>query len=59
MRRNWFIAAIVIGVLAIVIAAVVMRLTEDDPETTAEWADSVCTSLSDWRGVDRVARRSG
>ena len=49
MRRNWFIAAIVIGALAIVIAAVVMRLTEDDPETTAEWADSVCTSLTDWR----------
>jgi hypothetical protein len=49
VRRNWFIAAIVIGVLAIVIAAVVMRLTEDDPETTADWADSVCTSLSDWR----------
>jgi hypothetical protein len=49
VRRNWFIAAIVIGVLAIVIAAVVMRLTEDDPESTSEWADSVCTSLSDWR----------
>lgn len=49
MRRNWFIAAVVIGVLAIVVAALVMRLTEDDPETTAEWADSVCTSLSDWR----------
>jgi hypothetical protein len=42
-------AAVVIGVLAIVVAAVVMRVTEDDPETTAEWADSVCTSLSDWR----------
>ena len=49
MRRNWFIAAIVIGVLAIIIAAVVMRLTEDDQESTSEWADSVCTSLSDWR----------
>jgi len=49
VRWNWFIAAIVIGVLAIVVAAVVMRVTEDDPETTAEWADSVCTSLSDWR----------
>ena len=49
MRRNWFIAAIAIGVLAIVVAALVMRLTEDDPETTAQWADSVCSSLSDWR----------
>jgi hypothetical protein len=49
MRRSWLIAAIVLGVLAIVIAALVMRLTEDDPETTQEWADQVCTSLSDWR----------
>jgi hypothetical protein len=50
VRRNWFIAAIVIGILAIVIAAVAMRLSEDDgTESTAEWADSVCTSLTDWR----------
>ena len=49
MRRNWFIAAIVIGLVSIVVAAVAMRLSEDDPETTAEWADSVCTSVSDWR----------
>jgi hypothetical protein len=49
VRRNWFIAAIVLGVLAIVVAAIAMRLSEDDPETAAEWADSVCTSLSDWR----------
>jgi hypothetical protein len=49
VRRNWLIAAIVSGVLAIVAAAIAMRLTEDDPETTAEWADSVCSSLSDWR----------
>lgn len=38
-----------IGVLAIVVAAIAMRLSEDDPETTAEWADSVCASLSEWR----------
>ena len=50
MKRNWFIAAVVLGILAIVIAALVMRLTEDEPPTTAEWADSVCTSLADWRG---------
>jgi uncharacterized phage infection (PIP) family protein YhgE len=50
VRRNWFIAAIVVGVVAIVIAAVAMRLSDDSPETTEEWADSVCSSLSDWRG---------
>ena len=49
MRRNWFIAAIAIGIAAIVIAAVAMRLSDDGPPTTEEWADSVCTSLSDWR----------
>jgi hypothetical protein len=51
VRRNWFIAAIVVGVGAIVVAALVMRLTEDDtaqPSAT-EWADSVCTSLATWR----------
>lgn len=49
MRRNWFIAAIVVGVLAIVIAALAMRLTADDDSSTTAWADSVCASLSDWR----------
>ena len=49
MRRNWFIAAIGIGIAAIVIAALAMRLSDDGPPTTEEWADSVCTSLSDWR----------
>ena len=50
MRRNWFIAAIVIGVVAIVVAAVAMRLSDDnDPPTTEEWANSICTSLGDWR----------
>ena len=49
MRGNWFIAAIVVGVAAIVVAAVVMRVSDDGPESTAEWADSVCTSLGDWR----------
>jgi len=49
VRRNWFIAAIGIGIAAIVIAAVAMRLSDDGPPTTEEWADSVCTSLSDWR----------
>ena len=49
MRRNWFIAAIGIGIAAIVIAAVAMRLSDDGPPTTEEWAGSVCTSLSDWQ----------
>jgi hypothetical protein len=49
VRRNWFIAAIGIGIAAIVIAAVAMRLSDDSPPTTEEWAGSVCTSLSDWR----------
>jgi hypothetical protein len=49
VRRNWFIAAIVIGVLAVVVAAVAMRLSDDDSQpTTAEWANSICTSLGDW-----------
>lgn len=49
MRRNWFLAAIALGIVAIVIAAIAMRLSDDGPPTTEEWADSVCTSLSDWR----------
>jgi hypothetical protein len=32
-----------------VIAAVAMRLSDDSSETTTDWADSVCTSLADWR----------
>lgn len=49
MRRSWLIAAVVVGIVAIVVAALVMRLTEDEPPTTQEWADEVCSSLSDWR----------
>ncbi len=49
MRRGWLIAAVLIGLAAIVIAAVAMRLSDDGPPTTQEWADEVCTSLSDWR----------
>ena len=39
----------VIGIAAIVIAAIAMRLSDDGPQTTEEWAGDVCTSLSDWR----------
>jgi len=50
VRRNWFIAAVVIGIVAIVVAAIAMRVSDDDgPQTTEEWAGEVCTSLSDWR----------
>lgn len=62
MRRNWFIAAIVLGVVAIGVAALVMRLTEDEsaqPSATT-WADSVCTSLATWRSsITSLADVSG
>jgi len=51
VRRNWFVAAIVIGVVAIVIAAIAMRLSDDsssNPSAT-EWANSVCASLATWK----------
>jgi hypothetical protein len=61
VRRNWFIAAVVIGIAAIVIAAIAMRLSDDDgPQTTEEWAGEVCTSLSDWRdSITSLADVSG
>ena len=60
MRRNWFIAAVVIGVAAIVIAAVVMRLTEDESPSTAEWAEAVCKDIGDWRdSITSLADVSG
>ena len=62
MRRSWFIAAIVLGVVAIAGAALIMRSTEDDngqPSATT-WADSVCTSLSTWRSsITALADVSG
>jgi hypothetical protein len=49
VRRNWFIAAIAIGVVAIVVAAITMRVSDDDGQpSTEEWASSICTSLTDW-----------
>ena len=61
MRRNWFIAAIVIGVAAIAIAALAMRLTEDDGNPSAtEWADAVCTDLTTWKSsIESLADVSG
>jgi len=51
VRRNWFVAAIVIGVASIAIAALLMRLTADDESSpsASAWADSVCTSLGTWK----------
>jgi hypothetical protein len=60
VRNNWLIAAVVIGIVAIVIAAVAMRLSDDGPPSTQEWADEVCTSLSDWRdSITALADGSG
>jgi hypothetical protein len=63
VRRNWFIAAAVVGVAAIVVAAVAMRLSDDgsdEPQSTTVWADSVCTDLSDWRdSITSLADVSG
>jgi len=62
VRRNWLIAAVVVGIAVIAFAVVIARVTEDsggNVETTA-WADSVCTSLSDWRSsVTALADVSG
>ena len=51
VRRNWFIAAIVIGIASIAVAALLMRLTADDnaQPSASEWAASVCTDLATWR----------
>lgn len=60
MRRNWFIAAVAIGIAAIVVAAIAMRLSDDGPPTTEDWAGEVCTSLSDWRdSITSLADVSG
>ena len=51
MRRNWFVVAVVLGIVAIVVAVVAARLTDDDEGSldATEWAGSVCTSLGEWR----------
>jgi hypothetical protein len=51
VRRNWFVAAIVIGIASIAVAALLMRLTADDnaPPSANEWADAVCADLATWR----------
>ena len=62
MRRNWFIAAIVIGIGSIAVAAAIMRLTADDgaQAPVTQWADSVCTSLSTWQSsITAISNVSG
>jgi hypothetical protein len=52
VKRNWLVASIVVGILVIVGAAIVARLADDDFTSvdTAEWADTVCSDLAEWRG---------
>ena len=52
MRRNWLVAAIVVGILVVVGAAIAARLADDDFTSvdTTEWADTVCSDLAEWRG---------
>jgi hypothetical protein len=60
VRRNWLLVAIVVGIAAIVLAAVLV--TEDDSGSvdTAAWADSVCSDLVDWRSsITALADVSG
>ena len=61
VRRTWFIAAIVLGVVSIAVAALLMRLTADDAQPSAsEWADSVCTDLATWRSsITSIADAGG
>jgi hypothetical protein len=61
VRRNWLIAAIVVVIVVIVAAVVIARGKDDsgNPDAAA-WADSVCTSISDWRSsISSLADVSG
>jgi len=49
MRGRWLIAALVVALVAIALAALAARLTEDDAGDLDSWAGSVCSSVSDWR----------
>jgi hypothetical protein len=61
VRRNWLIAAVVIGIVAIVVAAVLGRVKDDSGTMdTTTWAGSVCSSLVDWRtSITSLADVSG
>jgi hypothetical protein len=62
MRRSWLIAAIVLVIVAIV-AAVAIAKSRDDSKgnpNAAAWADSACTSISDWKSsITSLADVSG
>jgi hypothetical protein len=51
VRRNWLVAALVAVIVVIVAAVVIVRVTDEDSGNleTSAWADSVCTSIADWR----------
>jgi len=51
MRRKWLLAGVAVGIVAIVVAVVLVRVTDDESGATdtAAWAESVCSSLSAWR----------
>jgi ABC-type transporter Mla subunit MlaD len=51
VRRNWLLAALVAVIAVIVAAVVIVRATDEDSGNleTSAWADSVCTSIADWR----------
>ena len=63
MRSRWFIAAIVVGLAAIVVAVVASKLKDNGASgtlTTAEWADSVCTDIAQWKSsITSLADVSG
>lgn len=63
MRSRWFIAAIVVGLAAIVIAVVASKLKDDGDSgtlTTAEWASAVCTDIGEWKSsITSLADVSG
>lgn len=55
-------AAVVAGVVIIAAAVLIARLEDDEsgPVSAAAWADSICTSLSDWRSsITALADVSG
>jgi septation ring formation regulator EzrA len=62
MRRSWLVAAIIVVIIAVV-AAVVIAKSKDDSSgkpDAAAWANSVCTSVSDWKSsITSLADVSG
>lgn len=62
MRRGWLIGAIVAGLAAIVVAAVIGRVRDSGSSqpTATEWADSVCGDLATWKtSITSIASVSG